>query len=301
MKKISFVLVCAIFSSVLWYGCSNNSKTTQTNTTTDTLFIAVDSSLKVAINEHKKAFENSYTNLFVSLVNMQETDIVNQITANKINCAVIQRHLTQNEINFITQKEKLPPKEHILAYNALALLTNAENAKESISVREINQYFNQNTANFNLVFESSKCQAIQFIKYYFNLSNTQLAKAYTKNNFNDLMAYIRQDKNAIAIVPYSYIADIENPKTKEMLNDIKILNVNYQDSTDKLQSISPSQESITTKEYPFILPIILVEANLDFKSGTTFVNYIVRDKAQRLFLKLGLTPATFPGREIIIK
>ncbi len=301
MKKISIGLLCAILSVVLWYGCSNNTQTTNTIYTKDTLLIAVDSSLKVAINEHKKAFENSHTNLILELANMQETDIVAQLTANKINCAVIQRHLTQNEIDYITQKEGLPPKEYIVAYNALALLTNAENTVENISIREITQYFNQNTTNFNLVFESSKCQAIQYIKNYFNLSNLQLSKSYTKNNFNHLIAYIKQDKQAIAIVPYSYIADIENPKTKELLNGIKILNVNYQDSTDKLLSISPSQESITTKEYPFIMPVILVEANLDLKSGTTFVNYIVRDNAQRLFLKLGLTPATFPGREIIIK
>jgi len=68
MKKINFFFIF-IFCAFLLNSCSNVNNKSNVENNKDTLYIAVDSSLKVAINEHKKAFENSSKNLIIELVN----------------------------------------------------------------------------------------------------------------------------------------------------------------------------------------------------------------------------------------
>ncbi len=298
--KISVLFLTSFLCFIVFQSCNNTSRNNIVSKK-DILLIGVDSSLNVIVNEQKKAFENSYTNLTLSLSNLQEEELIKRLVNNTLNCAVIQRKLTDNEVRYIAEKEGNPPKQYVIAYNALALITNRNSDIQSVSVREAQQYFNNTNPNFNLVFENSKCQAISYFKDRFNLNNEQLSKAYSKNNFQELLNYVGKDLKVIGVIPFSYIADTENPKTIELLKNIKVLNINYQDSAGKLISINPSQESITTKLYPFIMPIVLVNGNLEVKSGTTFVNYILKDRAQRLFLKLGLTPSVFPGREVRVK
>jgi ABC-type phosphate transport system substrate-binding protein len=94
---------------------------------------------------------------------------------------------------------------------------------------------------------------------------------------------------------------VESDSTAAFLKDLKVLPVTAADSTGTIYTTLPTQSSISTKEYPMISPIVLVNCGMEKKSGTNFVNFLFKTKAQRLILKCGLSPAIFPGREVIIK
>jgi phosphate transport system substrate-binding protein len=123
---------------------------------------------------------------------------------------------------------------------------------------------------------------------------------YTQNSPKELFAYLKAYPNSIGVIPFSYISDVESESIAEMLIGLKVLSVNYSDSSKKRITVLPSQSSIATNEYPLITPIVFINSNMPFKSGINFVNYLYKPRAQRLVLKLGLCPAIFPGREIKI-
>ncbi len=288
---IGFVFLCLS-------ACNNNAKHVNQKTI-DTLDIWVDTSLAILINEQRKAYENDYFNPVVRLQYKRESNIIKELMDNQLNCAILQRKLTQKESDFFKKKEEFTPKQYVIAHDAMVFIANADFLKDVLTTEEIEHYFTLGTVkDFQLVFESNTCQAIPYFKSFYDLTDAQLTKAYSKNGLPSLLSFLKMDKQSIGIIPFSYITDIDAKSTIDMLKGLKVLSVKYSDSSKTVKTINPSQESITTKEYPYIMPIVLVNCNMEKKSGTTFVNYIFKPKAQRLFLKCGMVPAIFPGREV---
>lgn len=287
---------------LLAMACSNKPATVKAEQEKqDTLVIWVDTSLGVIANEQKKAFENVYTTPVLSLVYKNESEIIQALMNNQVSCAILQRKLSENEVAYLQRKEEFMPKQYVFGYDAYVCISSRRSPIENISTGEIKNYFaGKNKSKFTLSVENSRCQTAQFLKTEFSLSNEQLGLAFANNNFVELLNYLRTNPNAIGIIPFSYISDIEAEGTVKLLDSLKVLPVKYLDSTQKTLVFKPSQETITTREYPWITPMVLVNCNMEKKSGTNFVNYIFKPKAQRLILKCGLTPAIFPGREVNI-
>lgn len=300
MKSSALILFSAFTFVVGISSCSNNTKEVKQGVK-DTLEIWVDTSLAVLINEQRKAYENDYTNPVVQLKFKQESDIIKQLMSNQLNCAVLQRKLTTKESDYFKSKEDFTPKQYVIAHDAFVFIANSNHAKKELNETDINAYFKSNSnKDFQLVFESNSCQAIPFFKSYYQLNDAELSRAYSKNGLNDLMGFLKNDQHSIGVIPFSYITDIDAQSTIALLKGLKVLSIKYTDSSNRVLTINPSQESITTREYPYTMPIVLVNCNMEKKSGTTFVNYIFKPKAQRLFLKCGMVPAIFPGREVKI-
>jgi phosphate transport system substrate-binding protein len=302
MNKMNFRLLSLLAMPLLALACNSKpSKDTVGAQKPDTLSIWVDTSLGVIANEQKKAFENIYNSPVISLVYRNEADIIQALMNNQVNCAILQRKLSEGEVAYLQKKEEFLPKQYVFGHDAYACISSRENPLESISVVELKNYFlKQNPGNFSIAVENSSCQTVQFLKSRFSLSNEQLGLAFANNNFVELLDYLRSNPKAIGIIPFSYIADIEAASTVKFLESLKVMPVKYTDSIGKTQVFRPSQETITTREYAWVTPMVLVNCNMEKKSGTNFVNYIFKPKAQRLILKCGLSPAIFPGREVNI-
>lgn len=279
--------------------CVDNGTKVKSTSLTDTLEVWADTSLHVLINEQRKAFENAYTNPILQISYTHESRIIERLMSDKLNCAILQRNLTPNEAKYLAEKEDFVPKQYVVAYDAFVFIVNKDHPVKALSVQDIRDYFNKKgTINYQLVFESNHCQAIPYFQSYFNLSGGQILSAFSKSNLDELLGFIRNDKNSIGIIPFSYISDIGSTATIDLLKDLKVMEIQFTDSTGKLRSVNPSQESITTRDYPFVAPIVLLNCNMEKKSGTTFVNYLLKPKAQRLFMKCGVVPAVFPTREV---
>ena len=301
MRNKCLTILLSAFLVFVLFGCNSNSQQSLASAQKDTLVVYVDTSLAILINEQRKAYENDYVNPIVQLKYLQEASIIKSLMSNEVNCAILQRKLTEGEKQFFQKKEDFLPKEYVIAHDAFVFIANKENVRDRLYASEIKDYFVKGTIKeFQFVFENNSCQAIPYFRAYYGLSDKQLSSAYSKNGLTDLVQFLKTDSYSIGIIPFSYIADIEAQSTIEMLKGLKVLSVKYSDSSNRELTVNPSQESITTKDYPYTMPIVLLNCNMEKKSGTTFVNYIFKPKAQRLFLKCGMVPAIFPGREVIV-
>jgi phosphate transport system substrate-binding protein len=294
-----FLLACMFFAACKPQPATNNQG--EAKKTTDTLNIWADSSLSVIVNEQKKAFENLHSNPVLFITYKPETDIMDGLINNRVSCAILQRSLLNQESAYLQKKEEFMPKQHIFAYSAFVAITQTNSPIQALSLQELEQYFSgRATTGLKLTVENKRCQSIQFLRTRFKLSDEQVSRTYANQSLADMLDYLKKEPRAVGIIPFSYITDINAPETINMLRDLKVLPVTFKDSANKMRTVIPSQETISTKEYPMINPIVLVNANMEKKSGTNFVNYLFKTQAQRLILKCGLCPAIFPGREIII-
>ncbi len=295
---------CLFAAVLLLSACSGNpaSDTKTTGPENDTIICWADSSVKVIVQEEIKAFENIYKFPRFKTTYLKEDDIVKALLDNKVSVAVLHRMLSENEVNVLRKRENFTPKQYVFAYDAYAFITSDLSFYEKLDANELERFLKGKSDNtFTLGIENSNAQAKTFLKNHFNLNASQLSKLFAANSVNELMAYLRSNPKAIAIIPFSYISDVESDSTAAFLKDLKVLPVTAADSTGTIYTTLPTQSSISTKEYPMISPIVLVNCGMEKKSGTNFVNFLFKTKAQRLILKCGLSPAIFPGREVIIK
>ncbi len=284
--------------------CNSNSNTSKTNSQTntnsiDTIDLWVDSSVYTIANEERKSFENVYNFPRLKISSYNEDNIVKGLLENAVSFAILHRKLTEKEIEYLRKKESFTPKQYEFAYDAYVFLSSDPNRK-SLSLSDVQSYFNSDKQVFSLSIENSNAQAKTYLKSQFNLNNQQLSKLFAAKSLFDLIQKTKQSPNVIAIIPFSYISDVESDSIANLIKGLKVLPVSYTDRNGVIRSAAPSQETITTKEYPLISPLVLLNCNINEKSGTNFVNFIFKQKAQRLILKCGLVPAIFPGREILI-
>lgn len=295
---------CLFAAVLLLSACSGNPapETKTTGPENDTIICWADSSVKVIVQEEIKAFENIYKFPRFKTSYLKEDDIIKALLDNKVSVAVLHRMLSENEVNVLRKRENFTPKQYVFAYDAYAFIASDASTFSSVKATELASFFKGNLRNtFSLGIENSNAQAKTFLKNYFNLNPTQLSKLFATASVQELMEYVRSNPKAIAIIPFSYISDVESDSTASFLKDLKVLPVTAADSTGTIYTTLPTQSSISTKEYPMISPIVLVNCGMEKKSGTNFVNFLFKTKAQRLILKCGLSPAIFPGREVIIK
>ena len=272
------------------------------DTAIDTIAIWADSSARVIVQEEIKSFENIYKFPRFNPTYLNEDAIIKGLLDNTISLAVLHRMLSEQEIKVLGSRENFTPKQYVFAYDAYAFITSDLSCYETLEANELELFLKGQSDNtFTLGIESSNAQAKTFLKNHFHLNAAQLSKLFAAKSVDELMAYLRTNPKAIAMIPFSYISDVESDATAAFLKDLKVLPVTAPDSTGKITTSLPTQSSISTKEYPMIAPIVLVNCNMEKKSGTNFVNFLFKSKAQRLILKCGLSPAVFPGREVIIK
>jgi phosphate transport system substrate-binding protein len=301
MNNKIFFKIGLVLLLIQFFSCTNANNPSTSKKIADTLTVWADTSLKVFANEHKKAFENAGKAPVINLIYKNETEIVSALIKGKINTAFIQRLLSPAEASAIEKLADFYPKQYTTAFDAFVFVSSTKNKFDSLSLETIESILRgQGKSNLNLVVENKRALSVQYMKSRFNLNNDQLSHLFTKNSTADLFQYLKLNPNAIGIIPFSYISDVESEIIAEMLNGLKVLSIDYLDSSNKRITVLPSQSTIASREYPFVNPIVFINSNMPFKSGINFVNYLFKPKAQRLTLKLGLCPAIFPGREIKI-
>lgn len=300
--KTYFLSVCFGIFAVLFISCNNSNSKTTSVTAVDTIQCWVDSSLQVLAQEQTKAFHNIYKFPRLQLSIYSEADIVQALIDNKVNLAILHRLLDSSEMKRIYKKENFMPKQYEYAFDAYVLVTSTETNYDSLDYSTFRNYFFGKAPQLETILvENIKSQSLMFLKNHFELDNKALSRLNSLGSLTAMMQFLRDNKGAIGILPFSLISDIEAEKTVQFLKGLKILKLNIPDKNGKMVAVEPSQSSIATKEYPLISPIVLVNCNMDKKSGTNFVNYIFKTKAQRLIQQFGLCPAVFPGREIVIQ
>lgn len=301
MNNKIFIKIGLVVLLIQFFACTNANKPTAKQKYADTLTVWADTSLMVFANEHKKAFENAGKPPVINLLYKNESEIVSALINGKIHAAFLQRLLSPAEASAIEKLADFYPKQYSTSYDAFVFVSSNKNSFDSLAIESIESMLKgQSKSTYNFIVENKRALSVQFLKSKFNLNNDQLSHLFTQNSTAELFQYLKSNPNAIGIIPFSYISDVESETIAEMLSGLKVLSINYLDSSKKRITVLPSQSSIATREYPLVNPIVFINSNMPFKSGINFVNYLFKPRAQRLTLKLGLCPAIFPGREIKI-
>ncbi len=291
--------------------CNNSSPKKHSDTSTSgSITVSVDESLKPIIEAQRAVFEALYPDAKLNMVYTNEYDAINMLANDSARIAIVTREMLPTEkTNF--DNRKIVPRNILVGYDAIGIIIN-KNRKDTIfSIAQIKNILSGtyttwkdiNPTNeakpLRVVFDHAKSGAVRHLKDSI-LNGAELAKhCYAVNSNPDVIAQVEEDVNTIGIIGSAWISDKDDSTSSSFLSKIIVANlIPKSPETAEAQTMKPFQAYVALKQYPLYRKINIINPEGRYGLGTGFASFINSDKGQRIILKSGLVPANVPVRII---
>lgn len=262
---------------------------------TGTLEIYCDEDLKSIAEQQIEIFVLNYPAANVKPIFASEKVIVEKLLNGTARTAILSRNLSKAETDKISQVNAIKCSQHVLAKSALALVSKKGEAK-TLTDTELKALFTNGKTP--IIVEGKESNRLKIITTELGVTNFG-NQIFAMNNLDSVLTYLEQNQDAVGLIDYANISDENSPKAKEILSKISVFKVNTNcDSITEIVSANPND--IYTGCYPLVTPINYVLTDLQNKLGGGFLNFLIKPKASRIFLRGGFIPFLLPEREIII-
>lgn len=296
MKLLLYSIIALIGLTSI--SCSGTNKDSKEDILVGELKVSVDETVLPLFLEQKQVFENSYYNAKIIEVAEPEINAVNSLLAGKTSLAVLTRHLTDEENKGFEQRS-ITPRIYEVGHDAIVLLGNIANVDTSIMIKEvINMLEGNKVKDITLVFDDLNSSTLRYFRDLGKLSKIANTYVETTSSAKAVLEEVATHTNKVGLISFNQYLSLKSSFPK--MDKIRILSV-LNDSLAAPKYVKPSQSSISTKEYPLLRTIYVLNYQPKLGLGIGFSSFMTGDRGQRIVLKSGLLPATMPGREIIIR
>lgn len=297
--KIKFQILILVTLFVIAYSCNNrkNENAVTDTITTGSTSVLVDETLKPIIEDQIAVFENAY-NAKINLIPKSEKEAIVDLTENKANVIVLSRKLTSQEELFIQQKNKVTPKQTAFAKDAIALIKSNKTKDTIVSLEDIVNFVKGNISPIKgLVFDNPNSSSVRQICELADIKQIPEKLFFSFKTNDEVIKYVSENDGFIGVIGVNWIFQ---PST-ETIKNIEKITVLHVKGNKNNNYYFPSQENITTGNYPLARDLYIINCQGYEGLGMGFSSFIAGERGQRIILKSGLVPVRFPGRNVIIK
>ena len=297
MRKSSFLILIS-FVFIIVFSCDKKAKSQDEETILKgKVTILVDETLLPVIEDQVEVFENQY-NATITLVGKSESEIVQLLSKNRQQLAILSRELTKNEAE-IFEIKKIIPKVTPLATDAIAFISHKNNNDTLIDLEKVIAFVQgNNQKNFKgLVFDNPNSSTVRYIKELAKIDVLPKEKIFSFQTNNEVIQFVAKNEGMIGVVGVNWLSE-PTPKMKETVNAVKVLSVKYLKGDN---FVKPSQDNIASGLYPLTREIKMLNYQPFAGLGMCFASFVASDIGQRIILKSGLVPVRVPNRNIKIR
>ena len=297
MRKTSLlILISCLF--VVVFSCDKKAKSQEEETILKgKVTILVDETLLPVIEDQKQVFENQY-NASITLVGKSESEIVQLLSKNKQQLAILSRELTTNEAEIFKVK-KIIPRITPLATDAIAFISHKNSKDTLISLEEVIIFMqgkNQNDFK-GLVFDNANSSTVRYIKELAKINVLPKEKIFSYQTNNEVIQFVAKNEGMIGVVGVNWLSQ-PSLAMQEIVNEVKVLSVK---SLKTETFVKPSQDNIASGLYPLTREIKMLNYQPFAGLGMGFASFVGGEIGQRIILKSGLVPVRIPNRNIKIR
>jgi phosphate transport system substrate-binding protein len=275
--------------TVILLGCKNATNNQAANE--GTLYISVDETFKPVMEEQVKVFlsQNDKANIVVRY--KSEAECLEDFAKDSTNMVLIARGLTDKEDDAYRNNLGYPVRFGILAYDAVALLTNV-NAKDSIyTLQQLQQILSGADSSVKVVLDGNR--ATSTVRY---LQDSVLkGKPFGKNvqaanGSKAVLDYIAATPNSIGFVGSSWVNNLQDKAQLAYFNKIRLALLPCGVCQEKDAYAKPAQSTIMYGQYPLVRPLYYLLKENNSGVGTTFLNFMSLEKGQLIFRRAYVVP-----------
>lgn len=290
--------------------CNNNAPKHNDTSTSGTITIAVDESLKPIIEAEREVFEALYPKAKLNMVYTNEYDAIALLGKDSARIAIVSRELLPEE-KAPFDKRKIVPRNVVIGYDAIGFIMNKSRKDTILTLAQLTDILSGKITNWKelnpsnpsapiqVVFDNGKSGAVRHIKDSLLNGKDPGKNCFAVQNNPQVIEKVEGDKNTIGIIGVSWISDGDDSTTTNFLTRVTTVSlVPKHPETAEAPTMKPYQAYIALKQYPLYRNITIINPEGRYGLGTGFASFINSDKGQRIILKSGLVPAHAPVRII---
>ncbi|NDV69725.1 PstS family phosphate ABC transporter substrate-binding protein [Dysgonomonas sp. 25] len=314
MKKLGFIL-CISTIIVFFTSCYEN-KSTRTDTMTSGIAeIVVDECMAPIIDEQINVFEALYPNATIIPTYTNEYDAYQMLVNDSMRLIIGARELTPGEEAKIKAREQRV-LTHKIAVDGVAIIVNPQNKLSYLSTADLKKVFTGQATNWkdihpgsklgniSVVFDSPNSSTVRFIqdsicrKDPLGSNVKAISKDTATININEktpnqrVLDYVSSTPNAMGVIGVNWISNPTDTTSLSFINGIKVLAVSKDEVATPDNSYQPYPYQFALNQYPLQRDIYIIITDPSGGLPSGFVNFVTKEKGQRIILKAGLLPAT---------
>ena len=259
--------------------------------------ILVDETIKPIVEDEIMVFESAY-DAKVSLIAKSENEIMQSLSKNQSQVAIMARKLSTEEQNYFLTK-KINPKVTPFAKDALIFISNKKNTDTLINLQEVLNFMkgSAQTKIKGLVFDNPNSSTVRYMNNLASLKETPSKGIYSFKTNEEVIKYVAENDGMIGVVGVNWL---QQPTTKieDLRSKISILSVKENNNSEYYY---PSQNNIAEGKYALARDLYIINCQGYSGLGMGLSSFIAGERGQRIVLKSGLVPFNMPGRKISIR
>ena len=256
--------------------------------------IWVDPSNKNLIEALTDVYTMKFPEVKFNFVYEPENVILQNLIDLKASAAFINKPLTQQQTDYISQETTVTPRSTLLAYDAVIFIAGKESNLESVTLDEIKQSILASDGKF--IFDDGNSGNFNTVKEILDLEIPKGHKVLSVENSEQVIDFVTKSPKTVGIIGMNVISEKSNPKVKEILNQIKVLPI--KDSANVLRE--PTNENILGFDYPFFKGVYFIVREPGFGIGSGFSRFAGSQQGQLIVGREGLQPNYLYAREVKI-
>jgi phosphate transport system substrate-binding protein len=294
-----------IFIFLLFFSCKKTGDGRTETLTGGRIDIACSSEFENLIDAEISAFEGCYDSAHITPFYKTEDETVRLLIEDSVRFAVTSRKLNEWERSEL-KKRKLDPRESVIAFDAIALITAQTNPDSLITLAdlkkilrgEITEWSQINPGNkagkIRLLFDSRKSGVFHYLIDSIlqkNIENVN-PNLYELGTVSQVIEKTSELPNALGFIAVNHISDEHSGSYSEIINTVKLMKLSREDKATAENSFFPYQGDIITENYPLWRSVYIITT--DPKSGLSsgFAIFIANQIGQKVIQKAGLLPIT---------
>ena len=297
---IKYFKIIFLISLLFILQCCNkkeDSKQREETSIEGTTTLLVDETVTPIIEDQVQIFESQY-NAKINIESKSEAEIIQSLTKNSAQIAVLSRTLNKEELHFFESK-KITPRITPFAKDGIALIANKSNKDTLIALQDIIDFIQskKQTKIKGLVFDNPNSSTTRYIKEKAGVESLPKENIFSFKTNSEAIQYVSENEGLIGVVGLNYILQ-PTLKMQQFLDKINVLNVKDVNNNNYFY---PSQNNIAEVKYPLARDLYIINCQGSSGLGMGFSSFVNGEIGQRIVLKSGLVPVRFPSRIIRIR
>jgi phosphate transport system substrate-binding protein len=276
-------------------GCGGNGANKgvqQEDATHGTIRVSVDESFKPVIDSQIKVYQASFPEAHIIAEYKPEAECLKDLMNDSVRMVIVTRGLSRDEVDGLKSKLSFEPQFGLLAFDAVALVTNRQ-AKDSLfSVDDIKEMLSGNTAYpYKIVMDG--VNATSTVRYAIDsiLKGNPMSKTtQAAKSSPGVIDYVSKDPKAIGMIGVSWIGNQDDSLQLSFLNKVRIASVRC-DYCEGEPYTKPYQANLATSRYPLRRGLYYILKENFTGIGTGLMNFMVYERGQLIFKSAYLLPA----------
>lgn len=257
-----------------------------------TIRISVDESFKPVIDSQIEVFQALHPNAKIVAEYKSESECFKDLLKDSTRMIIVTRGLSKNEEKYFKDTLGYLPQWSLMAYDAVAVITNKANNDTIYSMDRIKGILDGSTGDpqkavFDGVAGSSSLRFIQ--DSILKERKIDPNKVFAVDNSTEVLKYIQNNKNAVGFLGVSWIGNPEDTTQISFLNKINIVSLPC--SCPDETYVKPYQANILLKRYPLVRGLYYILKENYSGLGSAFANFMQYEKGQKIFWRAYLGPA----------